>query len=226
MGRAWIPVALTAALAAGNASPWPAGEPPALLDASRDRLERSAPVPSSLFHLAEVRLVRRGGASVVQTEIFGTLAGRVVAEIRKKEAALWPPGRPGHEDSVRYADALDRAYREVERRLRETDSRGDRRGELLIEFVLSDKEAFVAFLEPEVQGDLGAVRVGGRRILEVLPLSRRYVEEDMRAIAMDSLGMTRRAAEEAVKPLPRPALQSDVEPSGAGNGAGAGGTTR
>lgn len=226
MRSAWFPVALTASLLAGGASPCPAGEPAKLLNASQDRVVRTAPVPSAVFPQAEVRLVRRDGAAVVQTVIVSTLAKRVVAVIRKKEAALWPPGRPGHEDSARYAEALERAYRAVERRFREDDSRRNHRRKLLIEFVLSEKEAFVALLEPEVQGDLGGIRVLKRRVLEVLPLSRRYTEEDMREIAMDSLGMTRREAEEALKPLPRPALQPEADPQHTGDEAEKGGAPR
>lgn len=219
MRNAWFPVAVAVSFLAGGASLCPAGEAASLLDASRDRVARAAPVPSADFPQAEVRLVRRDGAAVVQTVIVSALAGLVVSEIRKKEAALWPPERPGHGDSARYVEALERVYRAAERRFRNRASRRDRRRKLMIEFVLSDEEAIVAFLEPEVRGVPGGLRLGQRRTLEVLPLSRRYVRENMLEIAMDSLGLSRREAEEALKLSPASALRPDGEPRGAGEKA-------
>jgi hypothetical protein len=174
-----------------------AGDLSSRLDPSKDEVVRSAPVPSSWFPQAEVRLIRRGGAVVMQTVIASRLFQQVVREIRRKESSAWPPGRTGHEDSKRYVDALDRAYREVERRFREKDAPGDRRRKLLIEFVLSEDSSFVALLDPE------------RRVLELLPLSRRYVRENMEEIAVDSLGWSRREAGEALKPLLPPVLQPE-----------------
>jgi len=184
------------------------------LDPSKDEVVRSAPIPSALFPQGEVRLIRRGGAAVVQTVIVSRLLKQVVREIRRKESSLWPPGRKGHEDSERYVDTLDRAYRAVESRFRERGGHGDRRGRLLIEFVLSEEAAFVAFLDPEVLGDFGGLRITGRRILEVLPLSRLYILENMREIAIDSLGWSRREAQEALKPLLPPIFQSEEDRKG------------
>lgn len=200
---------LTASGSAGRA-----GDLSPLLDASRDEIVRSAPVPSTLFPQAEVRLIRRGEAVVMQTVIKSTLLKRVVGEIRRKESSVWTPGRAGHEDSERYVDALGRAYRMAEKRFRERDDGNDRRRSLLIEFVLSDKEALVAILNPEVRGDFGDLRVTERRVLEILPLSRRYVSENIREIGIDSLGWSRREAEETLKPLLPPVLQPEGDQTG------------
>jgi hypothetical protein len=195
-------VAPASALREGDLSP--------LLDASRDEVVRSATVPS-VFPQAEVRLIRRGKSVVMETVIFSRLLKRVVGEIRRKESSAWTPERAGHGDSKRYVDALGRAYRAAELRFRERDAGNYHRRSLLIEFVLSEEEAFVAILEPEVRGNFGDLQVTERRILEILPLSRRYVSENMHEIAIDSLGWSRREAEETLKPLLPPALQQERE---------------
>lgn len=191
-----------------------------LLDASRDEVVRSALVPSSLFPQAEVRLLRRGGSVVMQTVIVSRFLRQVVGEIRRKESSAWTPGRAGHGDSERYVEALDRACRTIEAGFREQDAGSGRRKSLLIEFVLSREESFVAILDPEVRGDFGDLRVTSRRLLEVLPLSRLYVSENIHEIAIDSLGWSRREAEEALKPLLPAGLPSGGEDAGPGREPG------
>lgn len=195
-----------------SVSAGPEGALPPMLDPARDEVVRSAQVPSSWFPQAEVRLVRRGKAAVLQTVIFSPHLERVVAEIRRKESSAWPPGRNGREESARYVDALGRAAREAERRFRERGARGDRRRTLLIEFVLSAGDSFVAFYDPEVRGDFGSLRIGELRVLEILPLARRYVRENLYEIAVDSLGWNRREAEEALEPLLPEVLQPGESP--------------
>jgi len=195
---------LTAPVSAGregNLSP--------LLDASGDEVVRSAAVPSALFPQAEVRLIRRDGSVVMQTVIVSRWFKRVVGGIRRKESSAWTAGRAEHRDSERYVDALERAYQTVEGRFREQESRGDRRRKLLIEFILSGETAIVVFLDPDIEGDFGGFRIGRRELLEILPLSRHYVRENMHEIAMDSMDLSRREAEETLKPLLPPALQQE-----------------
>lgn len=182
-----------------------------LLDPSRDVAVRTALVPNTLFPQAEVRLIRRDGSVVMQTVIVSRFLGLVVGEIRRKESSAWTPGRAGHEDSERYVDALDRAYRAEEAASRARDGGEDRRRSLLIEFVVARDEAFVAILDPDVRGEFGDLRVTNRRVLEILPLSRRYVSENLLDIAVDSLGWNRREAEEALKPLLSSGLQPERE---------------
>jgi hypothetical protein len=182
-----------------------------LLDASRDEVVRSAKVPSALFPQAEVRLIRRDGFVVMQTVIVSRWFKRVVGSIRRKESSVWTPGRAEHGDSERYVDALERAYRTVEGRFRKQETRGDRRRKMLIEFILSGETAIVAFLDPDIEGDFGGFRIGRRELLEILPLSRHYVRENMHEIAIDSMDLRRREAEETLKPLLPPALQQEGE---------------
>jgi len=210
-----LPCAISAAilLLAAPASAEREGALSPLLDASRDVVVRSALVPYALFPQAEVRLIRRNGSVVMQTVIVSRFLKRVVGEIRRKEESAWTPGREGHEDSQRYVDALDRAYRAEEVASRARDAGEDGRRSLLIEFVLSREEAFVAILAPEIRGNFGDLGVTNRRVMEILPLSRRYVSENILEIAIDSLDWTRREAEEALKPLLPGGLQPERERS-------------
>jgi hypothetical protein len=203
-------------LLAAPASAGREGHLPPLLDASRDEIVRSAAVPHALFPQAEVRLIRRGGSVVMQTVIVSRFLKQVVGEIRRKESSVWTPGRAGHGDSEQYVDALDRAYRATELGFRDRDAGNDHRRSLLIEFVLSRDEAFVAILHPEVRGDFGDFRVEKRRVLEILLLSRRYVTENIHEIAIDSLGWSRRETEEALKPMLPPGSQPEGEHPGQG----------
>ncbi len=102
----------------------------------------------------------------------------------------------------------------MEGRFRKQENRGDRRRKMLIEFILSEETAIVAFLDPDIEGDFGGFRIGRRELLEILPVSRHYVRENMHEIAMDSLDLSRREAEETLKPLLPPALQQEREKRG------------
>ena len=210
---ACLAAALFAAAGAGAAGA--ADRRGALLDGGRDEIVRRAFVPSAEDPHGEVRLVRRGDAAVMQTVLASRVLKRVVGEIRKKENAIWPPGSEGRADSARYVAALSKAREEVERRFRQkgATARGDRRRCLMIEFVLSRDASFVLLSEPEVvEGDEG-FRVVGNRGIQALDLSRLYVRGNLRAIAMDALGMSRKEADRTLKPLLPPDPRTDDAPA-------------
>ncbi len=110
-----------------------------LLDDKRDEIVRSEFVPTEEQPVGEVRLIRRGQAVVMQTVLHTALLKRVVAEIRKKELASWPPERKGHGDAQEYIDAITTAQQRIQERYRQREDRGDRRQKMLIEFILSGK---------------------------------------------------------------------------------------
>lgn len=172
-----------------------------LLDGGKDRIVRSAFVPSKLLPQGEVLLIRRGDAAVVQTVLYSRYLKRVVADIRGKERAIWTPEREGHADSVRYVEALLAAADGVERRAREGNPRGDRRRKLLIEFILSGKAALMALFEPEIEEREGHYRVTAKRPIAVLELSRTYVRGNIYEIAWDALGMTRKESKAVLDPM-------------------------
>ena len=179
------------------AAPMPAPLVP--LFASRDdAVVAATPVPSPERPVGEVRLLRRGAAAVVQTVLDTALLPRVVAEIRNKEEANWPPDKPGHDDAVRYVAALEQVSDALRRQQPKDPRRAHRRLHLLIEFALSARQAAVAISGWEPAAD-GAVR----RVepLVVLQPARDYVRANMRLIAADSFHIEG-AAVDTLFPLP------------------------
>lgn len=172
-----------------------------LLDGAKDRIVRSAFVPSEELQQGEVRLIRRGGAIVMQTVLYTRFLMRVVAEIRRKDLAAWPEKREGHADSLRYIDALMDASSRIRQRFQERGNRGERRQELLIEFILSERAALVAFYEPELEKEEGHYRVNAKDPITVLELSRAYVRGDIYEIAWDALNLTRKESVRLLEPM-------------------------
>jgi hypothetical protein len=175
-------VLLLLAAAAAHAETMPSALAP-LFDPSTDAIVATTPVPSSDRRVGDVRLVRRGGVAVVQTVLDTALLPRVVAEIRKKEEANWPAGKPGHDDAVRYVAALEQITDQLRTGQPKDPHRTHRRLHLLIEFALDEKNAAVAISGWDLN-DAGAVR----RVEPVVVLqpSRDYVRTNMRLIAADS----------------------------------------
>lgn len=184
-----------------------------LLDGSRDEIVRAEFVPSEVLSVGEVRLIRRGRAVVMQTVLYTRFLKHVVAEIQKKEMANWPPDRHGHEDAIKYIEAIQSAQAGIQERLRRSKDRGDRRQRLLIEFILSDNVSIVAIAEPELKEEAGHMRVVSKRQIAVLPLSRAYVRGDIYEIAWDALKLDRDESRGLLKPmLPRDS-PAEADPS-------------
>jgi hypothetical protein len=158
----------------------------ALLEAGADRLIARVEVPSPAQRVGEVRLVKRGDADVVQTLLYSKVLSRVVAEIRAKEAANWPPGREGHDDMKAYVEALDRVRKRIWDEQPKDERRADRRQRMLIEFVLGERDALVAVGSFEMEETEAAPRITSRRVDVVLEPAREYVRRNMRLIAADS----------------------------------------
>ena len=174
---------LVAGVARGRAGAATATLPEALLDAAPDRVVARTVVPDEVRKVGEVRLVTRGDATVVQTLLATKALGRVVAEIRKKEEANWPPEAAGHADMQRYVEGLAAAAAELRTR---RDEGGDRRQRLLIEFVASEGASGVLFAEFEGDEKDGRIEPRSRKPIAVLPLGRAYVFPNMRFILADS----------------------------------------
>ncbi|HEY8153552.1 MAG TPA: hypothetical protein VII72_05425 [Myxococcota bacterium] len=152
------------------------------LDASRDQLVRRAYVPSPERRVGEVRILRRGDATVVQTLLYSKVLSRVVAEIRKKERANWP----GNPDAAAYLAALERVQKTIWGRLPADQRAADRRQKLWIEFVLAPGAGFIAIGAFEMEEPGGEVRVLRREPIEILEPSRDYLGRNQRLIAADS----------------------------------------
>jgi hypothetical protein len=184
-------------LLAGRA---PAAQPTAAAAAEQviDRIV----VPSPDRKVGEVRLIRRGDRAVVQTVLRTKLLPRVVAEIRKKEIANWPPASDGYLASNRYVTALEA----VAKRLRDRQpaaSRApdaERRLDVLIEFVL-DAHTSMVQVGTFVMEDGGSEPRISPRPMFILELPREYVRENMRLIVADSFHVDGAALEAKLAPL-------------------------
>ena len=199
--------------AAGAGEGKPAAADARLLDGSRDEVVRAAFVPSEEQPVGEVRLVRRRDAVVMQTVLYTKFLKRVVAEIRRKELAAWPRDRRGHDDSMRYVDAVAAAQAGIQERFRRREDRGDRRQRMLIEFILAGDVSVVALAEPTLAGTGGRVRVVSRRQIAVLRLSRTYVRGNFHEIARDALGLSGEESRRLLEPLLPPESPGEAEPS-------------
>jgi len=183
-----------------------------LLDDKRDEIVRSEFVPTEEQPVGEVRLIRRGQAVVMQTVLHTALLKRVVAEIRKKELASWPPERKGHGDAQEYIDAITTAQQRIQERYRQREDRGDRRQKMLIEFILSGRASIVAISEPELEEKSGHMRVISRRSIAILDLSRTYVRGGIYEIAWDALRLDRKESRKLLEPMLPPESPSSREP--------------
>jgi len=173
---------------------------PARPAATQDEVVARSFVPSPERRVGEVRLLRRGDANVVQTLLYTKLLRRVVGEIRQKELANWPEG-PGHEDALRYVDALAAAQEELWGRLLAGGQVRDRRQKLWVEFVLTPTKSKLSIGAFEMEEEQGEVRVLRRETLAVLDPSREYVRRNMRLIASDSFHVEGAALSSLLEPL-------------------------
>jgi hypothetical protein len=179
-GRQLAPLLLALAAIAASAAVVPPRLAP-WLDTAKDQLVQRTFVPDPAQKVGEVRILRRGDATVVETLIYSKVGSRVVAEIRKKELANWP----GSADVAAYLEALSQVQKTVERRL-PTDRAADRRQKIWIDFVVAPAAAFIAIGAFESTLEGGQVQVVSREPLALLEPSREYVERNQRLIAADS----------------------------------------
>jgi hypothetical protein len=149
-----------------------------------------ASVPSETNKVGEVRLIRRGDATVVQTVLVTRLLARVTAEIRLKEEVNWPQSAAGHVDMLAYVEALQGAEAMLRAELPPVDARNvsdaDRRLRLLIEFTASPGDAKVEIAEFSSPGDERPYDVVSRRPLAAPAVDRAYVLRNMRLILADA----------------------------------------
>jgi len=157
-----------------------------LLDAAGERILQRVVVPDPARKVGEVRVVRRGDTDVVATALNTKLMRRVVAEVRQKEQPNWPPGQPGHEDSLRYLAALEAAQQELWAEVPQLDRNADQRQKLLIEFILSKDAAAVVLSEFKLEDGGDDMNIASRRPIAILEPSRDYVRRNMRLIIEDN----------------------------------------
>lgn len=168
-----VAVAISTALAAATAVERP------LLKHEGDRIARRAFLPSAERRHGELRLVRRGDATCVQTLLYSSAMRRGLQNMRKRERNFWPEGQAGFVDSTAYLAALEQAARRIEQAFDERTDRNDARQKMLIEFVLAADAAFFAIFEVEIEDDPAGARIVERRPIVVADASRDYVRREM-----------------------------------------------
>ncbi|HET9063539.1 MAG TPA: hypothetical protein VFO62_09650 [Candidatus Binatia bacterium] len=150
-------------------------------------------VPNPESPVGEVRLLRRGDATVVQTLLVTRLLPRVTAEIRIKEERNWPAELPGHADMLTYVQALSGAQEQLRAALPAANARnvadGDRRLRLLIELSASPASAGVEIAEFTPAAADRPYDVASRRPLAAPDVGRAYVLRNMRLILADAFGV-------------------------------------
>jgi hypothetical protein len=155
-------------------------------------------VPSPERKVGELRILKRGAATVVETLLYTKVLSRAIAAIREKEAANWP----GDPDAARYVAALERAQRQIWERLPRDARREDRRQKLWIDFVVAPDAAFVALGAFELEEKQGEVRVLRREPLAVLEPAPSYVRRNLLLIVADAFQLDEASAARLVGPLP------------------------
>jgi hypothetical protein len=155
-----------------------------------DEVLARTPVPNAESPVGEVRLLRRGDATVVQTLLVTRLLARVTGEIRTKEERNWPAGVAGHDDMATYVEALTAAAEQLRASLPAVDARNvadaDRRLRLLVELVASPSSAGVEIAEFASVAEERPYDVASRRTLAAPAVGRAYVLRNMRLILADA----------------------------------------
>ena len=173
-GAAAVLVCMLACAHARAAASMPA------FDAATDRVVRRKIVPNDARHQGEVRLVARGDAVVVQTLLATKVLKRVVAEIRKKEERNWPVGAAGHDDMVRYVDAVSAVAEQL------AAAHPDERQRLLIELVATADGGGVVVGEFEGDESGGVIHPTSARTIATPSVGRDYLLRNMRLILADA----------------------------------------
>ena len=174
-GAAATAIVCMLACAHAQAAPIPA------FDAATDRVVRRKIVPNDARHQGEVRLVARGDAVVVQTLLATRVLKRVVAEIRKKEERNWPVGAAGHDDMVRYVDAVQAVAEQLAAARPE-----DERQRLLIELVATADGGGIVVGEFEGEEAGGVIHPTSARTIATPAVDRSYLLRNMRLILADA----------------------------------------
>jgi len=173
-----------AVLAADDASPGP------LFGAAPDHVIARALIPSDRNAHGELRVARRGAATVVQTVLCSPLLARGLQSIRRKELAAWPDGAEGQADSARFLADLDRAEDAVLAEFTARADGADARRKMLIELIEPDDDArrpSFALYAIDVATDAGQIDVTAARPIAVEPASPGYVARAMRLQAGQAL---------------------------------------
>ena len=168
-------------------------QPVPLVGERQDLPARWAAIPKNPPHVGSVRLIKRGSALVVQTDLETTVLRRVLAAIKEREQSRWKAGLPERADMERYLALLDEAVAMVERRVTARPPDQDRYRRLQIEFIADPPRHRIVLLTREPNGPWEA--------FTPLNVSSRYLYGNMLAIVLENLADSPADALAAVRPL-------------------------
>jgi len=173
--------------------------PDELLDDSSDLPVREALLPAQAPHVGTLRLLKRGQAVVLQTDLETTLLRRVLAKISAAEQRRWPAGTPQNAAMLEYLEALADAGAVAEARVRDIPADGDRRRRLQIEFIAASPRCRLAFYLPDGSG--------GRSLHSSLIIPRRFCLAEISSILGEQLQLD----DGSVKNILLPLLPTDLK---------------
>lgn len=181
-GMAVLPATACAKLAA----------PVPLSSERQDETVRFTAIPVHPPQVGTLRLLKRGAAVVLQTDLDTTVLPRVLAAIKERERNRWKPGTPERGDMDRYLAQLEDVVALVEKRVALRPPGQDRRRRLQIEFIAEPPRHRIVLLTREPTGPWEA--------FAPLRVSASYLYGNMLTIMLENLVDT---PEEALAQLRR-----------------------
>jgi len=150
-------------------------------DRSRDAIVARKVIEARGRDHGELRLVRRGGAAVVQTLLVTRSLKRAVARIRDKEAANWPQDGHGYGASRVYVEAVEEAAAQVLEA-----PRTDRHRRLLIEIELSGNAGRIALSKPTTRAGADGITLVTSEPITRLDVPCSWARREIALIAGDA----------------------------------------
>jgi hypothetical protein len=168
--------------------------PPVPLTSERQDLPaRWTAIPKHPPQVGTLRLLKRGKAVVLQTDLETTVLRRVLAAITEREQGRWQAGTLERTDMERYLASLEGAVALVEQRVAKRTPDQDRRRRLQIEFIADPPSHRIVLLTREPDGPWEA--------FAPLPVSPGYLYGDMLTILLEYLAESPAEALAMLRPL-------------------------
>jgi hypothetical protein len=152
-----------------------------------DEVLAQAWIPSAASIHGVTRLLRCGESACLQTVLHSPSFRRGVREILTREAAWWPPERPGADDSAAFRAALSGVKDTVVAQPR-ADLAADAPYTLLMEFVFRPGASEVVFRDAGAELSPDVCRIEPRAVWMRLPVSDVYMSRAQLIMARAAWG--------------------------------------
>lgn len=160
------------------------------LEPTTSQVLASAWIPSAVNIHGETRILRDEHFACVQTILHSPSFRRGIKEILAREAAVWPEGRIGYEDSMAYRAELERVKQLV---LDEPRTEADlgKPYTMIMEFRFQPGASAIVFLRAEVEKNETTFHVNSSEELSRLLVSDDYMSRAMLIMTTAALGEQR-----------------------------------